>query len=110
MTVASIHPGWVRTNLMKNTMPLWVQNYLLRPKFNLSGMIEPWEGAQTTLYVLLSPEVPKHHGAFFSQKGIYRTKAAGKGGWPLNSPNPHAHNDIVAEKLYLHTLKVVGLE
>ena len=72
-------------------------------------MIEPWEGAQTTLYALLAPEVTQHNGAFFSQKGFYREKEAAKGGWPLRSPNPHAHDDDLAEKLHLASRKLVGI-
>lgn len=109
ITVVSVHPGWVRTNLVLSWMPVWVQDTLLRPIFQLAGMIEPWQGAQTSLYALLSPEVENHSGSYFSQTGFYRTKEATKGGWPLQSPNPHAHNDAVAERLYLVSKKLVGL-
>ncbi len=109
VTAVSVHPGWVRTNLIRGTMPLWVQNTLLRPFFRWSGMIEPWEGAQTTLYALLAPEVEAHAGAYFSQLGIYREKAAQKGGWPLRSPNPHAHDDAAAERLDRVSRELVGL-
>ncbi|MEY4616933.1 MAG: hypothetical protein RJB66_1893 [Pseudomonadota bacterium] len=110
ITVTSVHPGWVRTNLVRFWMPVWVQDIILRPLLNLAGMIEPWEGAQTTLYVLLAPEVENHSGAYFSQTGFYRTKAATKGGWPLASPNPHAHNEATSERLYELSLKIVGLK
>ena len=109
VTAVSVHPGWVRTNLIRNWMPVWVQNILLRPLLNFAGMIEPWDGAQTSLYALLSPEVENHNGAYFSQKGIYRTKEAAKGGWPLRSPNPNAHDDAVAEKLDEVSKALVGL-
>lgn len=109
VTVASVHPGWVRTNLHRTWIPLWIQNGLLKPVLRLAGMIEPWEGAQTTLYTLLSPTVENHNGAYFSQKGMYRTKEAEKGGWPLQSPNPNAHDDGVAERLYQISKKLVGL-
>jgi retinol dehydrogenase-13 len=79
------------------------------PIFKLAGMLEPWEGAQTTLYSLLAPEVEKHNGGYFSQKGIYRTKEASKGGWPLHSPNPNAHDEITAEKLDQVSRVLVGL-
>ena len=109
VTVASVHPGWVRTNLVRTWMPLWVQNILLKPVLSMAGMMEPWEGAQTTLYVLLSPEIQKHNGSYFSQKGFYRTREAQKGGWPLTSPNPHANDEVAAEKLYQLSLNLVGL-
>jgi NAD(P)-dependent dehydrogenase (short-subunit alcohol dehydrogenase family) len=109
VTAVSVHPGWVRTNLIRGFMPLWVQNILLMPVLKLAGMIEPWEGAQTTLYSLLAPEVEKHNGAYFSQKGIYRTKEAVRGGWPLHSPNPNAHDEAIAEKLDTVSRSLVGL-
>jgi retinol dehydrogenase-13 len=108
ITPVSVHPGWVRTNLVKSFMPVWAQNYVLRPFLRLSGMIEPWEGAQTTLYALLSPEVPAHAGAYFSQLGMYRDKAANGGGWPLRSPNPNAHDDAAAERLDALSRALVG--
>ena len=110
ITVAIVHPGWVRSNLIKHSMPLWLQNTVLRPVLKLAGMIEPWEGAQSTLYALLSPDVPAQSGAYYSQIGIYRTKEAGKGGWPLHSPNPHAHDSATAERLDRVSRQLVGLD
>jgi hypothetical protein len=100
--------GWVRTNLISHSMPVWFQDVLLRPVLKLAGMIEPWEGAQSSLYALLSPEVPARSGAYFSQVGIYRTRDAARGGWPLHSPNPHAHDDALAEKLHQVSLGMVA--
>lgn len=100
VTAVSVHPGWVRTNLAKHSMPLWVQDYVLRPFLRLGGMIEPWEGAQTTLHCLLADDVPQHAGAFFSQTGTYRDKSANGGGWPLRSPNPKANDDGLVEALW----------
>jgi NAD(P)-dependent dehydrogenase (short-subunit alcohol dehydrogenase family) len=100
VTAVSVHPGWVRTNLAKHSMPLWVQDYVLRPFLRLGGMIEPWEGAQTTLHCLLADDVPRHAGAFFSQTGTYRDKSANGGGWPLRSPNPKANDDALVEALW----------
>jgi NAD(P)-dependent dehydrogenase (short-subunit alcohol dehydrogenase family) len=103
----SVHPGWVRTNLAQNTMPVWVQDYVARPVLKLMGMIEPWEGAQTTLHTVLADEVEP--GAYYSQLGIYRDKAANAGGWPMRSPNPHAHDDEAAARLYAVSKELVGL-
>ncbi len=108
VTAVSVHPGWVRTNLARNSMPLWVQNYLLRPVFGLVGMIEPWEGAQTTLHAILDDTVAKHSGAYFSQLGIYRDKRSKAGGWPLESPNPKAHDDALAEALWVATERMIA--
>ncbi|MCB9636485.1 MAG: SDR family oxidoreductase [Sandaracinus sp.] len=100
VTAVSVHPGWVRTNLAKHTMPLWVQDYVLRPFMRLGGLIEPWEGAQTTLHCVLSDDVPNHPGAFYSQTGTYRDRSANRGGWPLRSPNPKAHDDALIDALW----------
>lgn len=110
ITTASVHPGWVRSNLIKFSMPVWMQDTLLRPVLRLAGMIEPWEGAQSSLYALLSPEVSDHNGAYFSQVGIYRTKEASAGGWPLKSPNPVANDSLYAEQLDAISRKLVGLK
>lgn len=109
VVTSSVHPGWVRTNLIRSTLPVWMQDTVLRPILRVAGMIEPWEGAQTSLFALLSPEAEKHSGAFFSQLGIYRDKASKKGGWPMRSPNPQAHDDAVAARLYEVSRGLVGL-
>ena len=109
ITAVSVHPGWVRTNLVKSFMPVWIQDVVARPFLRFAGMIEPWEGSQTTLYALLAPEVEAHPGAFFSQLGMYRDKAANAGGWPLRSPNPHAHDDVATARLDVLSRQLVGL-
>ena len=109
VTAVSVHPGWVRSPLIRHSMPLFFQDVLLRPFLRLAGMLEPWEGAQSTLFALLSPTVPAQNGGYFSQVGIYRTSEAKRGGWPLHSPNPHAHDDATAERLNEVSLKLVGL-
>lgn len=93
VVAVSLHPGWVRTQLARTSFPLWIQNVVLRPIFRWRGMIEPWEGAQTTFYCLLAPEVEAHSGAYFSQLGWYRDPSLNGGGWPMRSPNPNAHDD-----------------
>ena len=44
VSAVSVHPGWVRTELIRHSMPVWVQNYVLRPAMRMAGMIEPWDG------------------------------------------------------------------
>lgn len=109
VTAVSVHPGWVRTDLARHSMPLWVQDVLLRPFLRLAGMIEPWEGAQTSLYALLADDVSDHPGAFYSQTGTYRDRSCNKGGWPLRSPNPEANDDEVADRLWNRSRELVGL-
>lgn len=110
ITAVSVHPGWVRTNLIRGSMPVWAQDYLLRPFMHLAGMIEPWEGAQTTLHALLSPDVAQHAGAYFSQRGLYRDRSFNKGGWPMLSPNPEASDMAVARRLETVSRTLVGLD
>ena len=110
VTAVSVHPGWVRTQLMRHTMPAWMQDYVMRPFMGMMGMVEVWEGAQTSLYAALGPDVEAHPGAYYSQTGTYRDKAKNAGGWPLESPNPHANDDEMAQRLYEHSRQLVGLE
>ncbi|KAM7543106.1 hypothetical protein Aperf_G00000008049 [Anoplocephala perfoliata] len=58
--IASVHPGFVRTEIFHNIkfLPVLV-NTLLLP-FSKS----PWEGAQTTLYVALTPRL--NPGAYYA--------------------------------------------
>ncbi|MBM4360288.1 MAG: SDR family oxidoreductase [Deltaproteobacteria bacterium] len=109
VVAVSVHPGWVRTNLVKSFMPVWLQDFVFRPFLSLAGMIEPWEGTQTTLHALLAPEVAHESGSFYSQLGMYRDKAANKGGWPMRSPNPNANDDVVASRLDAVSREFVGL-
>ncbi|MEM1009424.1 MAG: SDR family oxidoreductase [Myxococcota bacterium] len=110
VTAVSLHPGWVRTNLARHSMPVWVQNTILRPILGWMGMIGPWEGTQTTFHCVLAPDVPEHNGAFFSQVGIYSDKSANKGGWPLKSPNAEVHEQQLAKEFYEKSIQMVGLE
>ncbi len=107
VVAVSVHPGWVRTNLARHSMPLFVQNYIMRPFLRLGGMIEPWEGAQTSLHALLADDVQS--GAYYSQTGVYREKKCNKGGWPLESPNPRVHDDTLVDALWEKSEAMVGL-
>ena len=100
VTTASVNPGFVRTNLLTIPLPMWLQRLLVAPVLRLAGMIEPWEGAQTTLHALLAPEVAQQSGAYFSQVAAYKDKASRAGGWPMRSPNPLALDDAVAARLW----------
>ena len=90
-------------------MPTFMQDFVFRPFLKMMGMVEPWEGAQTTLYAALADDVEQHPGAYYSQTGTYRDKSKNSGGWPLESPNPNAHDDAMAEQLYQHSRELVGL-
>ncbi|MFK7989843.1 MAG: hypothetical protein AB8I08_27740 [Sandaracinaceae bacterium] len=85
-----------------------MQNTIMRPVFGLMGMIEPWEGAQTSLHAALADDVPNHSGAYYSQLGLYRDKKANKGGWPMTSPNPNAKDDAAAARFYDLSLELTA--
>ena len=108
VTAVSVHPGWVNTDLMRHSMPRLIE-WIAKPFMRLGGMIEPWEGAQTSLYALLADDVSEHPGEFYSQTGEYRDKSLNKGGWPLRSPNPQAHDEQIADRLWDRSRELVGL-
>jgi hypothetical protein len=69
-----------------------------------------WESSQASLHVLLSDDAPKHSGAYFSQHSVlYRDEECKKGGFPMESPNPHAKDMDMARKLVAKTYEIVGL-
>lgn len=110
VTTASIHPGWARSNFGKGGN--WLMSALLTLSSPLTRAISNsnWESAQTSLHVLLSDDAPKHSGAYFSQHSVlYRDKQCRKGGWPMESPNPHARHLDAAKKLVETSKHLVGL-
>jgi NAD(P)-dependent dehydrogenase (short-subunit alcohol dehydrogenase family) len=105
----SVHPGWIRSNLAKGGMR-FVQNVLLRPFSGLLGLINWFEGAQTSLHCLLDDDAPNHSGAYYSQSSLlYPNKEDRAGGWPMKSRSPYADDKVLAEKLYHTSLELVGL-
>lgn len=107
----SVHPGWIRSNLVKHTMPPFVQNVLMRPFSKLLGMMSGEEGAQTTLHCLLDGEAREHSGEYYSQNSpFYNNKDDRPGGWPMRSPNPRTYDDELAVALYEKSKELVGLE
>ena len=109
VSVFSVHPGWIRSNLVKHMAPTWVQNVVLRPFSGVLGMMSAEDGAQTQLHCLLDDDAPKHSGEYYSQNSIlYPNKANRPGGWPMRSPNPHVYDDRLAERLYQASRTLVG--
>lgn len=110
VAVFSTHPGWVRSNLVKHTVPTWVQNVLMKPLSGLLGMISAEDGAQTQLHCLLDDDAPDHSGEYYSQIGLlYPDRKSRAGGWPMRSPNPLVYDDALAERLYEASAEMVGL-
>lgn len=111
VSVFSTHPGWIRSNLVKHTMPPWIQNIVLRPFSGLLTMMSAEDGAQTQLHCLLDDEAPAHSGEYYSQNGLlYPNKENRAGGWPMRSPNPLTYDDEIAEQLYETSMDLVGLK
>ena len=112
VTTYSIHPGWARSNFGKGGSAL-MDGLLkaLTPIFSLLGFSDSsWESAQTSLHCLLSDEATKHTGEYFSQHSVlYRDKECKKGGWPMQSPNPHATDMNAAKKLVEISRGLVGI-
>jgi len=112
VTAASIHPGWARSNLGRGgSFGQRVMLGIAMPMANTFGWTDSnEEGAQTTLHVLLSDDAAEHNGAYFSQSSVlYRDKGCKDGGWPLESPNPNAHDMDTARKLVDVTSELVGI-
>ena len=106
----SVHPGWIRSNLVEGAFAKFMQNVVMRPFSGMLGTMDWFEGAQTTLHCLLDDDAPKNSGAFYSQTSIlYQNKEDKAGAWPMKSPNPIAHDEAIAEKLYETSLEMVGL-
>lgn len=111
VTTASIHPGWARSNFGSGG------NFFMR---TLMKVVQPFvkgmtdsseEAAQTSLHCLLSDDARNHSGAYFSQHSVlYRDKECKKGGWPMKSPNPNAHDMNTAKKLVEMSYELVGLK
>jgi NAD(P)-dependent dehydrogenase (short-subunit alcohol dehydrogenase family) len=111
VSVFSVHPGWIRSNLVEGAAAKFVQNILLRPFSGMLGTISWFEGAQTSLHCLLDDDAPNHSGEFYSQNSIlYPNPENRPGGWPMSSPNPLAHDTKLAEKLYHTSMELVGLK
>lgn len=110
-TVVSVHPGWAKSNLAGRGFTAFVQNVLLTPVAPLLTIMSNEDAAQTSLYCLLDESVPNHTGAYFSQNSLlYSDKTCRRGGWPMESPNPNAHDMESALKLTEVSKKMVGLK
>ncbi len=111
VTAVSVHPGWVRSNLVASIIPIWIQNILMVPFSPLLGIMGNEDGAQASLHCILDDNVPQHNGEYYSQNSIlYGDAECRPGGFPMKSPNPNALDDELAAKVYDESKKLVGLE
>jgi len=91
VTVNSLHPGVINTELARNT-PV-VNNFVV--KWMLKMFLKtPAQGAATTLHVAMSPEGGEVTGKYFSDSKITRTA-------------PQAEDDEVARKLWNATEEII---
>ncbi|ANQ51459.1 SDR family NAD(P)-dependent oxidoreductase [Flammeovirga sp. MY04] len=112
VTTYSVHPGWARSNFGGGGNPfVKVMMTLAKPIFTMLNFSDSsWESAQTSLHCLLSEDAPKHSGKYFSQHSVlYNDKECKKGGWPMQTPNPHADDMNDAHKIVNVTRGLVGL-
>ena len=110
VTAVSVHPGWARSNLAGGGFMGFVQNVLLRPFSSLLTIMSSVDAAQTSLHCLLDDNVHNHSGAYYSQSSLlYADKQCRAGGWPMRSPNPHAHDGALATRLVEVSRELVGL-
>ena len=110
VTTASVHPGWARSNFGSDgNAVMKIMMGLMKPFLPLISD-SSYEAAQTSLHCLLSDDVPKHSGEYFSQSSIlYSDKECRNGGWPMKSPNPNARDMDKARKLVKKSYEIVGL-
>ncbi len=110
-TFFSIHPGWARSNFGSGgSLPIRIVMGLMRP-FSRFVSDSNEESAQATLHCLISDDAPNHDGAYFSQSSVlYRDKACRNGGWPMETPNPHARDLETASELVAMSYDIVGLD
>jgi NAD(P)-dependent dehydrogenase (short-subunit alcohol dehydrogenase family) len=110
VATASVHPGWARSNFGKGGGFFMNLLMAIAQPFTRGMSNSNWESAQTSLHVLLSDNAPKHSGAYFSQHSVlYQDKECRPGGWPMESPNPHARDKDAAKKLVEISYELVGL-
>lgn len=69
VTINSLHPGLVKTTLLKDT------GFFLKLFFAMMPRVSPEKGAETSIYLASSPEVEKVSGEFFSDKKETETSA-----------------------------------
>lgn len=111
VTTYSVHPGWARSNFGQGGGPFMNAIMAIARPLTKSISDSNEDSAQTSLHCLLSDDVPKHSGEYFSQSSVlYRDKECKQGGWPMKTPNPNAKDIDVAKKLVELSYKIVGLK
>lgn len=89
ITCVSLHPGFVYTELMRYTLSPFVCGMISPMLKMFGGLINVWEGSQTTLHCCLNDSIPSHSGKFFSARKSPKMMYCDRpdledGGWPLD--------------------------
>ncbi|XP_076143525.1 retinol dehydrogenase 12-like [Alosa pseudoharengus] len=99
VTVYSLHPGVIRTELTRNltqSIPLW-KLMMCSPLMLFRPLIKsPWEGAQTTIYCAVDESLQNTSGLYYSDCAPKKTA-------------PQACDDAAAKKLWDISASMVGL-
>jgi len=105
VTVVSLHPGWVNTNLFRFA-PAFVR-YVLFPLMGpCLGLLSVKAGSDVSLYCCLGDI---ENGKFYSQVGIYGNKSMQGGGLPMEFVSPNATTEK-QKALWDWTMKELGIE
>lgn len=92
VTVNALHPGMAATNIFRNIPSNIIRNIVEKC---IGFMFQtPWEAAQTSIYLAVSPEVEGLSGQYFSD---CRQK----------QPSKHSQDVELAKKLWLESEKLV---
>lgn len=110
ITAVSVHPGCVSTGAQRHMLGegCYASCFKCFLKWGIR-MIDVWPGSQSTLYALLSDDVPNHNGGHFAQayspvlpfgEPVYETKDQDSGGWPMAEPLPFARDPVNRARLW----------
>lgn len=93
VTATALHPGLVRTNFASGSNGLFAMLFKLSRPFQIS----PEKGAQTPLYLAVSPEVEGVSGKYFIKQKPHKSA-------------PLTYNQPAAELLWEESARLTGLE
>ena len=91
----SLHPGFIKTDLAREVDAKWWGKLAM----GLTGVVamEPWQGAQTTIWAATSPEAAALNGDYLEHCA------------PAPVSHPQLADTTMAEALWARSLVVTGL-
>jgi NAD(P)-dependent dehydrogenase (short-subunit alcohol dehydrogenase family) len=93
VTVNALHPGFVATNMSRNS-DFQAENTL--PMDWLNKAVSPREGAETSIYLAVSPEVATTSGKYFVEKEAVPSAK-------------QTYDEAVAKRLWEMSVEMTGL-